>query len=313
QESADPRYLGRAEAALGRFWDEPAPPEAVLVLRARIRQSNHEFLPALTDLDQALRTSPADAQALLDRASIRTVLGRYDAARGDCQALQGLTAPLYVAVCRAAIAGATGSARAATADLSRALLAPGVELEDKCWAESLLGELSTRVGDSAAAESHFRSVLAACPNDSYAKGALADLWLDLARDSEVVRLLSDQARQDALLLRLAIAERKLGASSFETHLEDLKQRFEEAHLRGSAVHRREEARFELALRDAPERALPLALANFQVQRETADVRIALEAALARAQPESAREVVAFARACALEDVQVSRLLARFPR
>jgi tetratricopeptide (TPR) repeat protein len=203
--SSDPRYLGRAEAALGPFWDAPNPPEPVLVLRARIRQSNHEFVLALSDLDRALLVSPQDPQALLDRASIRTVLGRYQAARSDCDSLEGVTDPVYVSVCRAAIAGVTGSARTAIDDLSRALLNPALELEDQCWAKSLLGELSTRVGDAAAAEAHFLGVLAACPGDSYAKGALADLWLDQRRNADVVRLLAEQLSQDALLLRLTIA------------------------------------------------------------------------------------------------------------
>jgi tetratricopeptide (TPR) repeat protein len=313
QESADPRHLGRAEAALGRFWDEPAPPVAVLVLRARIRQSNHEFLAALSDLDRALALNPREGQALLDRASIRTVLGRHDAARSDCQSLEGVITPLYVAACRAAIAGVTGSARAATGELSHALLAPGLAREDKCWAESLLGELSTRLGDSEAAEAQFRRVLIACPNDSYAKGALADLLLDLQRNAEVVRLLADQVRKDALLLRLTIAERQLNSANFRPHLADLTQRFEEARLRGSSVHRREEARFELAVKDDPARALTLALENFQVQREPADVRLALEAALAAGHPERAREVVDFARASQLEDPRVGRMLERFPQ
>jgi hypothetical protein len=311
QESADPRFLGRAEAALGAFWDAPAAPEPVLVLRARIRQSNHEFLAALSDLDRALVVSPADGQALLDRASIQTVIGRYEAARQDCQRLQGLTLPLYVEACKAAIDGVTGSAQSAAADLSRALLVPLLELQDKCWAESLLGELSTRLGDAAAAESHFRAVLAACPSDSYAKGALADLWLDARRNSDVIRLLSPELRQDALLLRLAIAEQQAQLPSFAAHLEDLKQRFAEAHLRGNSVHRREEARFQLLLMDAPERALTLALENFAVQREPADVRIALEAALSAGRPESAREVVAFVRDSGLQDPEIGRLSSKF--
>ncbi len=310
QESADPRYLGRAEAALGNFWDEASPPEPILVLRARIRQSNHDFLVALADLDQALTLSPNDAQALLDRASIQTVLGRYDAARRDCQTLETLTAPLYVVVCRAAIAGVTGSAAAAAAELSQVLSAPRVEVEDRCWAESLQGELATRLGQSAQAEAHFRGVLAACPNDSYARGALADLLLDLQRYPELISLLADSTRQDALLLRLTIAERQLRSPNFDSHLKDLEQRFEEARLRGNQVHRREEARFELSLKDAPARALALATANFRVQREPADVRIALESALAAGHPESARDVIAFVSASKLEDPHVAALLGR---
>lgn len=313
QQSADPRYLGRAEAALGNFWDEPAPPEPVLVLRARIRQSNHEFLPALRDLDQALASTPGDGQALLDRASIHTVLGHYDAARGDCKSLEPLTAPLYVVVCRAAIDGVTGSAEAAYAALSRALSAPRVEVLDKCWSESLLGELSTRLAQSARAESHFRNVLAACPGDSYARGALADLLLDLGRNADVVSMLAGENRQDALLLRLTIAERRLRSLGFEAHFKDLEQRFQEARLRGSSVHRREEARFELVLRDAPKRALTLSLENFQVQRETADVRIALESALAAEEPEKVALVVSFVRGSQLEDPHVKSLLASLAR
>lgn len=312
QESSDPRHLGRAEAALGRYWDEPDPPEPVLVLRARIQQSNHEFAAALADLDRALRAEPSDAQALLDRASVETVIGRYDAARRDCDEVVGLAAPLYSSVCRAAVAGATGSAQGAIADLTRTLAVSRPEREGRCWAESLLGELSARVADYAAAESYFLRVHAACPLDSYVKGALADLWLDQGRNAEVVRLLSDQGRHDALLLRLAIAEKRLGAPAFAAHLSDLSERFEEAHLRGSSVHRREEARFQLELRNAPERALSLSLDNFQVQREAADVRIALESALAAGKLAHAGEVVAFARSSGLEDPQLSRLLSRFP-
>ncbi|MET0790686.1 MAG: hypothetical protein ABW061_04135 [Polyangiaceae bacterium] len=313
QQSADPRYLGRAEAALGTFWDEPAPPEPVLVLRARIRQSNHEFLGALGDLDHALMLSPDDGQALLDRASIRTVLGRYDAAREDCRALERLTARLYVVVCRASVAGSTGAAASGYAELSRALSSPRIETDDKCWAESLLGELASRLGQRARAEAHFRSVLTACPTDSYARGALADVLLDLDRNAEVVALLADQTRQDALLLRLAIAERRSHAPEFKAHFEDLSQRFEEARLRGSSVHRREEARFELELRDAGERALTLALENFQVQREVADVRIALESALTARQPARARDVIAFARSSGLEDPRILGLMASLSR
>jgi len=47
-----------------------------------------------------------------------------------------------------------------------------------------------------------------------------------------------------------------------------------------------------------------------VQRETADVRIALEAALAAARPERVREVLSFVRESRLEDRQITGLVAR---
>lgn len=310
QASADPRFLGRAEAALGEFWDQVSPPEPILVLRARVRQSNHEFDTALKDLDQALTVNPADDQALLDRAGIETVVGRYDAAARDCRLLEPLTAPLYSTMCRAALSGVTGAAGKADDELTHLLESPALAPEDRCWVESLLGELAVRIGQPGPAEQHYRSVLAVCPSDTYTRGALADLLLDLDRPAEVAPLLADQTNQDALLLRLTIAEKRSGAKSFLAHLQDLTQRFDEARLRGNQVHRREEARYELVLRGRAEPALTLSLANFRVQREPADVRIALEAALSAAHPERVQEVVAFVRASRLEDPHVAQLLTR---
>ena len=51
----DPRYLGRAQATLGRWWKLPEPPPDVLLLRATIEQSLHEFATARADLDRADR------------------------------------------------------------------------------------------------------------------------------------------------------------------------------------------------------------------------------------------------------------------
>src|SRR5580704_18110762 len=74
---ADPRYLGRAQAALGPWWDAPKPPVDVLVLRATIKQSQHEFTNALADLDLAVKLQPHDAQAWLTRTTVLTVMGDY--------------------------------------------------------------------------------------------------------------------------------------------------------------------------------------------------------------------------------------------
>src|SRR6185503_20195154 len=69
---ADPRYLGYAQAALAPWWNAGAP-ASVLVLRATIRQSLHDFPSALADLSAALEIEPRNAQAWLTRATIQQV------------------------------------------------------------------------------------------------------------------------------------------------------------------------------------------------------------------------------------------------
>ena len=62
--SSDPRDLGRARAALGRWWADADVPVEVRVLRAVIRQSLHEFGPALEDLRLAVEREPRHAGGL---------------------------------------------------------------------------------------------------------------------------------------------------------------------------------------------------------------------------------------------------------
>ncbi len=99
-------------------------------------------------------------------------------------------------------------------------------------------------------------------------------------------LLKDQTRSDLLLLRLAIAAKALDDPALAGWRADLSARFDAARLRGDAVHEKEESRFALAVLGDSERALALARRNFAVQREAADARILLEAALAARQPEA---------------------------
>src|SRR6185503_1024717 len=105
---SDPRYLGRAQATLARWWKLAEPPPDVLFLRATIEQAVHEFAEARADLDRLVRLRPEDAQAQLTRAVVATVTGDYAAARQSCRAIAGLVSAIVVATCEApldAIAG----------------------------------------------------------------------------------------------------------------------------------------------------------------------------------------------------------------
>lgn len=309
QRTSDPRYLGRAEAKLTAFWDAATPPVAITVLRAKIRASNHDFVSALADLSSALARDPEYDQARFERAGIETVRGEYAAASQDCRSLGARVPGLYRLGCAAAVRGATGEAHAAASELERALSENRPAPDLGAWAASLIGELWARAGEPERAELWLRRALVDAPGDAYTLATLADVLLDDNRAESARSLLAEQTRQDALLLRLAIAEHQLGATEAAQHLGMLAERFADAALRGSAVHRREEARFEL-LRGNVQRALELSLANFQVQREAWDVRLVLEAAQAAGRPEQAQDAAGFAKRWGLTDPAVKRLLSR---
>lgn len=309
--SGDPRYVGYAQAALAPWWNEPAPPPAVRVLRAMVHQFDHRFAPALADLDGALAEDPANGPAWSWRTAIQMVQADYAAARQSCAAMAPLTTPLIAAACRAQVDAATGRAAAAAAELRTALAAAtDASADERLWALTRLAETEERRGDNAAAEAAFRAGLATAVPDIYLQAAYADFLLDRGRAPEVLALLKDAGRADVLLLRLAIAAKATGDARAPALAQELAARFEAARLRGDTTHRKEESRAVLALQaDAP-RALALARENWAVQREPADARILLEAAVANGDRAAAQPVLDWMKASGIESVALRGLAAR---
>ena len=308
----DPRFLGRAEAALSP-WPSSASQPDVTLLRAVILQSNHDFGGALAALALVLQDHPANAQAWLTRAAIHQAQADYRAAIADCGQFADLILGLAPDICTASAMSLTGHAplalRAVALSLQtnaiEAAKAPGVAM----WGLTLAAETAARLDDPAA-ETWFGRAMALDPRDPYLLGAWSDWLLAHGRPGEVVSLLSAYTRIDPLLLRLALAEQATGDSQTRTHVADLAARFEASRLRGDTVHRREEARFELELRRNPSAALTLARANWDVQREPADATILLQAALAAGQPAAASPVLAWLHGNNVQDHELAALAAR---
>jgi predicted Zn-dependent protease len=311
RERSDPRYLGYAQAALAPWWDQPSPPPAVLVLRATIRQSLHDFDGALSDLDRVVAVAPDDAQAWITRSVVLSVRGRYDEARESCRPLARLAPEIDLAVCETSIDALSGHAGPAYERLQGAISrAAGVSADEREWATSTLGEIALRLGRDADAERAFQAALAIDPGDPYVVAAYADLLLDLGRPAEAAKLCAGKTDNDNLLLRLALAERAAKAADADTHAELLGSRYDASRLRGDTVHRREESRFELGIRRDAKRALRLAVANWDVQREPWDLRVLLEAAVAAGDRDAARPAIAFLDQNHLEDPRIAALAAK---
>ena len=210
--------------------------------------------------------------------------------------------------------GATGELRESYEQL-RAALDRSANAQPRIRGRVLasLAEMAARAGTTSQAEAHFRAALAVDPADSNLLAAYADFLLENRRTEEVVQLLGDRTRADPLLLRYALALQAQKSRELANRVGQLHDRFVASGLRGDRAHLREEARFALhLLNDAP-MALRLAQENWRLQKEPADLRILLEAALGARDGAAVDEVREWLRSSGLEDVHLQRIIEREDR
>lgn len=277
----DPRYLGYAQAALTPWWKLANPPIEVLVLRATLLQSTHHFDQSLIDLGAVLKLDNTNIQAWITRATILQVQGNYAEALQSCEQLKTLAPPLITLTCISNVQNLSGQAVQSYQVLKTAYTQnTDNNLGIQVWVLTLLAEMANRQGDYIAAENYFTAVIKLENPDSYLLGAYADFLLDQKRPQQVIKLLKTKTRADPLLLRYAEALNMSHSNEAPAQIQMLKQTFAAATLRGDTVHQREQSRFELRLMHNPKRALELAKKNWQIQREPADARTYLEAAIA---------------------------------
>src|SRR5262245_53376406 len=244
----DPRYVGYAEAAL-RPWQGDDAPAEVLFTRGLLRQYRHDFADALKDFERALEREPDHVGARAWRAAIFMVQADYPAAARECAALTEIASELMSTGCSAYVAATTGHTREAYERLAAALARrPNASAETRLWTLTRLAEMAWRLGDAPLAERHFAEALKLGVNDNFLLAAYADFLLEQGRPKEVVALLQDWTRSDTLLLRLALAERRLKLPAEQAHTQALADRFAAAALRGERLHMAEEARFLLDLK-----------------------------------------------------------------
>lgn len=310
QRQGDARDLGYAEAVVSPWLEQSDPPPAALLIRAHLRQSRHAFDEALADLDRVLSRDPRRPQAWLMRATIATVQADYDKARDSCGRLLMLSDPLVVATCLASVNSLGADPDAAYRLITRALdTNPEAAASTRLWALTVAGEIAARRGEADVAEAHFQSAMAADTPDIYLLNAYADLLLAQDRPRAAFELLEDRPLADGVLLRRALAASRLDLAQAPDLSERLARRFEATRARGDQVHRREAGRYALELADEPEHALELARANWRQQREPADARLLMEAALAAGKPAAARPALDWFRDHPV-DVRLMRLARR---
>jgi len=307
--TSDPRYFGHAEAGL-QPWLNPANPHPqALILHATLLQNRHAFAPALQALEQALALQPRSGLAWLSKAAIQQVQGNFTGAWQSCLAARRGPPTLTANACLAATLSMTGRLKEAQGLLQHTLAGEAeAPVADRQWAWTMLAEIDERLADPTAAEVAYRQALALPQASAYLLSTYADFLLQQQRYPEVIDLLKGETRADGLLLRLALAERRLQHAEAGEHVQALNARFAAGRLRGETSHQAEEARFWLELAGNPAEALRLAEANWAVQREPRDALIFLQAAKAAAAPARAAPVLRFITESGVQDARLQALV-----
>ena len=243
REQSDPRYYGYAAALLQPWWQQTDPPDELLLLRATIRQHNHEYVAATQDLEHLVKRNPAQTQAWLTLATVQLVNKEYAAARRSCSALATHASTWFATLCYSQVMSQNGEAERAYPLQITLLPSLGKEqVELRQWVLTLLGETAARIGKVPEADQHFQAALAEPRRDNYLLRVYSDFLISQQRPLDVITLLQDKTSDDALLLRLAIASRDARQTAETARYQALLEaRYQAAKLRGSTLHAEDEA------------------------------------------------------------------------
>jgi len=306
----DPRFAGRALAALQAWPDAATAPTEVLLMQATVQQFLHDFEGAAAGLERLVQRKPGDAQAWLTLATVRRVQGRYAQSDAACAALGRIDAGVYGVACRAENDALRGQFHGARGSLAQLLATPRLPAATRGWLLTTLAELEARAGRSTEAEAAYRGALAAQAGDAYTVMSFADFLIDRQRDLEAIAQLAGQPRTDAVLLRLAIAGTRANTPAGARDAREMRERITLSNERPDArlLHAREQAMFALWVDQQPQRALALARSNVTQQREPLDLLVLAQAARAAGAAQALRETENLVREVGLRDQRIAALL-----
>lgn len=305
RQTGDTRYWGRAQSALGPWWDRADAPVDMAILQATVQQGRHEFEASRKVLVAALTRAPNHAQGWLNLAALERLSANYAQALAACARVASAGQALYAQACALETQSLQGQHQAATQGL-QALANQASDNGQRSWLWSLLAESQERWGRDAAAAQAFQRSLA-FDADLYTAIAYSDLLLRTGKLAQALTVLSPLPETDAVLLRRATAWRRLGDARWSNALATLKERTAELKRRGDdpTLHGRELALIALWLEDDPARALVLARSNLTLQREPVDWWVALQSAQQAKDAAAMAELTTLLRQTGLQDTRLA--------
>jgi tetratricopeptide (TPR) repeat protein len=188
----------------------------------------------------------------------------------------------------------------------------GPTAEVLAWTLSVRADLALRAGALPEAQAMLTQAVALAPASDYTRLALADVLIASNQFAPAVKVLDTSRPSVGVLLRRAIAQSRNHAGHAPESLEELEERLNVSAQRGERTHLREEARLALEFphegADGRHAALALARDNFNVQRETEDIRLFARAVVAARDPAALATLNEWLQHSHYEDIVIDQLL-----
>lgn len=258
------------------------------IAEADLAQRRHEFDRARELLSKVLDAEPRHAAAQLKRANVSLLMGDFDAARADCLGVLQAGAALPGTICLASAMTGPGSlerARRLLASLDTAGAAPA---EVTHWRLMTEADLALRAGDVDAAFGLLERANALAPANEEGRTRFAELLHAKGHDGRALEVASPPGASLArLVIGLRAAER-INDPRAEGYRRQIDEQLEVLRRRGERRHEREQAQLALSVNGDAVRALELAHRNFAIQKDTPDLHLLIDAALAAGDRDSLR-------------------------
>ena len=247
---------------------------------ARIQQQKHDFTGALESLEKAIALEPSNINAHLIVARTHIIQQRYDLAKQACGAIIRTGDLLTSSVCNLEVTSHQGSLAGSYSSLKK--LASGLRQNDSKtpWVNANLADMAARQGLWQESEEWLETIYTEYDLSTLIEWA--DVKLELEKYREVTTILSAVVKrvpssEDAILIRLALAEQHLDDDLTPSWKQQVKERVALREQREDFYHANDLAIFYLDLEPNPEKALQWAEINWQHAREYKDEALLMRA------------------------------------
>lgn len=274
------QYVGQTEIRQGLLKNQlkqlftQAPSPQAGYLYARVLQREHQFDEALNVTSSVLKLDQNHVNTRLLRANILMVKGLFSKAKKQCLALLGVAPTDMVTTCTTDVLSQDGQLAQSYQSLKNSIPTSKQTLNS----QHLLAEMAFRLNEPNQALTHIKNI-----DLQQAPVSLVVLWADiqlaLGDNQHVLTTLSSLTNdplnlEDALLLRLAIAEKNTANNKWQQYMSE---RVKLRELRQDEFHASDLALYYLKVDQQPKQALYWANINWQQAKLEADKQLLAQA------------------------------------